>query len=218
MSVLFDAGTLLRVPLLCCVGEAWCYFVQSSAKIKSRFKYGFLACLGPEIKMIARNSALEAAKHVSSEVSRKGTVFSSVGRLMKRALAPHLIASSFDDDNSEQLQYLGHSHVGSELPKVNGWHGPPTGTEKRNPYDLVLHPDLLNDNTLNSDEPVFCVGQKSSRAPKNLVDSNAKMSFASLRLGVRCSLPRAWRRTKETKACRRPNSFFSPSLSRSTLL
>jgi hypothetical protein len=73
--------------------------------------------------MVARSSTLETTEHVAAQVSRKGAVFSSLGWFMKGTFPSDLVASSLDDNKSEQLQNLRHGYVGSELAEIDPWHG-----------------------------------------------------------------------------------------------
>jgi hypothetical protein len=95
----------LRVPLLCWCGDPWWFFVQAIAEIECGFIDWFLSRPGPEVKMVARRSALETTEHVTAKVSRKGAVFSSLGWLMEWAFA-HLAA-----DRRHRLHHRYHGDV-----------------------------------------------------------------------------------------------------------
>ena len=72
--------------------------------------------------MVAGSSALETPEHVSVEMGRKGSMFSSFGRFIERTFAPHLVAFSFKDDKPQKFKDFSHRYVGSKLPKVDARH------------------------------------------------------------------------------------------------
>src|ERR1700722_2701312 len=114
---------LLRVPLLCSFGQAWCLFVQSGAKIKRCLINRFLAGLGPKVKLVSGSTALETPEHVPVKVRRESAVFPVFGRFVQRTFASHLVAAPFENGKPQKFKDFSHRYVGSKLPKVNARHG-----------------------------------------------------------------------------------------------
>ena len=90
------------------MGERWWFFVQATAKIESCFINRILGGLGPEVKMVARRSALEALEHVAAKMGGKGAVVSSLGGFMEGTFTPHLVADSFSDNKPQEFQDFSH--------------------------------------------------------------------------------------------------------------
>ena len=82
----------------------------------------FLANPGPEIKVVPSSTTLEALEKVTAEIRRERTAFSSLGRLLKRTLAPHLVSRPLRDDKPEKLKNFSHRYNRPQLSKVNACH------------------------------------------------------------------------------------------------
>lgn len=98
--------------------------------------HGLFACLGPEVKMVARSTALEALECVASEVRREGALFPCLCRAMEGTDTTYLVASPTHDDKPQEFQHFGHRYVGSKLPKVYPRHGGPQRHREEEPVIL----------------------------------------------------------------------------------
>ena len=83
--------------------------------------------------MVARSTAFETSEHIPREVSREGTVFSSLGRFMQGTLAPHLLAGPFENDQPQEFKYFRHGDVGPSCRKSMPDIATPAGIREEEP-------------------------------------------------------------------------------------
>ena len=73
---------------------------------------------GPQIELVPRRAASEAAVHVLTQIRRKGAT-SQGARLVNRSAAAKLVTRCFGCHEAQEVQHFLETHFSTQSPKIN---------------------------------------------------------------------------------------------------